>query len=141
MREKQKKDNTPKPSKKILIVAVILVAAIAVLLAFIPKTERSAQAFCNTYNEEDARLSTLPGDTYPSGVFNEDISDAGEFAMSFSRLEKVAPEEIRADVSTLQSIYQKIDEDPSQAIAASLSGVQAEENVVDWINSNCSTNN
>lgn len=104
------------------------------------RVERSLQSFCNVYSEEDSRLESLPGDSYPSGVFNEEISDASEFAVSFDRLEKAAPEEIRADVATLQSLYAKIHEDPSQAIAASLSGIEPEENVEEYIDANCGEN-
>ena len=124
--------------KKTRVVLLVLVAIVLVLFFALSGSERSVQSFCDVYDEEDTRLESLPGDTYPSGVFNEDLSDASEFAASFKKLEKVAPQEIRADVATLQSIYEKIHEDLSQAITASLSGVGAEENVVDWIDDNCS---
>ena len=119
----------------VILVVVLLVLLITQLAA--PK--RSVAAYCQTYNEEKARLAKLPGNTWPSGVFNDAISDAGEFAASFSRLEKVAPDEIAPDVKTLQSVYQKIHDDPSQAISASLSGTSAEASVKKWTAANCTS--
>lgn len=127
--------------RKYVVLAVTLVLVAIIFAGYIGRPSRSVTSFCDVFAQEDARLAKLPGDTWPSGVFKEDISDAGEFAESFSRLEKVAPEDIRADVATIQAIYEKIDEDPSQAIAASLSGIDAEEAVIDWIEANCSENN
>lgn len=124
--------------KRFAVVGVLIVVIFAAfVLFFLQSPRRSAAAYCQVYKEEKARLAKLPGDTWPSGVFNDAVSDAGEFATAFSRLEKVAPNEIRPDVATLQSIYQKIHDDPSQGISASLSGVSAESSVEEWTKENC----
>lgn len=133
------KQSAPK-KRNIVIGAVVLVIIILifVITQLTSGPQRSVTAYCQTFKEEKARLAKLPGDTWPTGVFNEELSDAGEIAASFSKLEKVAPDEIRPDIATLQSIYEKIDSDPSQAISASLSGVSAETSVKDWTKNNCS---
>ena len=99
--------------------------------------ERSVAAYCTTFKDEKTRLSKLPGNTYPSGVFQDELSDASAFADAFGKLEKVAPNEIRPDVKTLQGIYKKMADDPSQAIAASLSGASAEQSVKKWNAEHC----
>lgn len=118
-------------------VLILIVALVMFLISQLATPKRSAAAYCQTYKDEKARLAKLPGDTWPSGVFNDAISDAGEFAVSFSRLEKVAPDEIAPDVKTLQGVYRKIHDDPSQAISASLSGTSAESNLKRWDITNC----
>lgn len=128
------------PKKRnIVIVAVVLVIFVLffAIMQFLSGPQRSVTAYCQTYTEEKVRLAKLPGDTWPTGVFNDELNDAGEIAVSFGRLERVAPNEIRPDVATLQSIYQKIDSDSSQAISASLSGVSAESNVKEWTTEHC----
>lgn len=126
------------PRKRNVILAVLLAIVLLVAVVyFTTAPERSVAAYCKVYQEEKARLAKLPGDTWPSGVFNQELSDASEFATSFNRLARVAPDDIRNDVETLRDLYQKIDDDPSQAIAASLSGVSAETNVKDWTESHC----
>jgi len=79
----------------------------------------------------------LPGSAYPSGVFNEELSDASAFASSFAKLEKRAPTEIKADVRILQRAYQTIHDNPTRAIAASLSAGAAEDHVKSWTNTHC----
>jgi hypothetical protein len=120
-----------------MVVAILAVIVLVFIFVQISAPKRSIASYCKVFKEEKTRLSTLPGDTYPSGVFNEEISDAGEFASSFGKLEKVAPKEIQTDTATLKSIYQKIHDDPAQAISASLSGIGAETSVKKWTNQNC----
>ncbi|MGH7196381.1 MAG: hypothetical protein ACREGJ_01285 [Candidatus Saccharimonadales bacterium] len=136
MWDKFKKQN---PKKRALATGAVLVIAVLVVLLIAQTVApgRSVASYCQTYKEEKARLAKLPGDTWPSGVFNDEISDAGEFAASFRKLEKVAPEEIRADVATLGALYQKIHDDPSQAIGASLSGASADESIKKWTKDHC----
>jgi hypothetical protein len=121
--------------------AVLGVAVIAVVLmafALLSRSpHRSVEAYCSVYREEKARLAKLPGEAYPSGVFNEAVSDAGAFATAFDRLERVAPSDIQPDLKTLHAIYQKIDNDPSQALAASLSAISPDESVKKWTNDHC----
>jgi hypothetical protein len=128
-----------KNKKKLILVGLtILAVALCVIIAMLlTSPKRSVAAFCTTLTEEKARLAKLPGDTWPSGVFNESLGDASEFVASLGKLEAVAPENIRADITTLKSIYQKIHDDPSQAIGASMSGAKAEQNVKDWASENC----
>lgn len=121
----------------IAAIALVIFILIFVIMQFLTGPQRSVTAYCQTYKEEKARLAQLPGDTWPTGVFNDELNDAGEIATSFGRLEKVAPDEIRSDVATLQSIYQKIDSDPSRAIDASLSGLTAEESIKKWTYQYC----
>jgi hypothetical protein len=133
------KPQAHKPHRLIIIAgAVILVIVLLVLLITqVAAPKRSVAAYCQTYKEEKARLTKLPGNSWPSGVFNDAVGDAGEFAASFAKLENVAPEEIRGDAATLKSVYQKIHDDPSQAISASLSGSSADTNLKKWTNDHC----
>lgn len=139
--DKKTEDKKPtQKSKRLAVIVGIVVLAVVLLVLLISQLaapKRSVTAYCQTYKDEKARLAKLPGDTWPSGVFNDAISDAGEFAASFGRLEKVAPDEIAPDVKTLQGVYQKIHDDPSQAISASLSGTGAEASVKSWTENNC----
>lgn len=137
--DKTKKDGKFKITKTQRIAAiVVIVAAVGSLLATIfYAQERSVENYCKVYSQEKERLSKLPGDTYPSGVFNDEISDAGEFAVSLGRLEKVAPDEISKDVEVLRKSYQVTDEDPSKAIAASLNAGSVDRSVKEWTTKNC----
>jgi len=120
---------------------LVVIGVIVVLLAFFlyqaQQPKRSVAAYCNAYKQEKARLSKLPGDTYPSGVFDLSVGDAGQIATSFNRLERVAPTEISSDVKTLGQLYQKIHDDPSQAVAASLSGGSIDDSLKAWTQQNC----
>jgi hypothetical protein len=139
--EKKTEDKKPtQKSKRLAVIVGVVILAIVLLVLLIGQLaapKRSVAAYCQTYTEEKARLAKLPGDTWPSGVFNDAVSDAGEFAVSFARLEKVAPDEIAPDVRTLQGVYQKIHDDPSQAIGASLSGASADSSVKRWTQDRC----
>lgn len=138
----KKKEDKPQARKmnRLVIIAgavILLIVLLALLLPRLTAPKRSVAAYCQTYTEEKARLAKLPGSTWPSGVFNDAVGDAGEFAASFGKLEKVAPEEVQSDAMALKSIYQKIHDDPSQAIGASLSGASADENLKAWTKSHC----
>jgi hypothetical protein len=138
----KKTEDKPQARKtnRLVIIAgavILVIVLLALLLPRLTTPKRSVAAYCQTYTEEKARLAKLPGSTWPSGVFNDAVGDAGEFATSFSKLEGVAPEEIQGDVTALKSVYQKIDADPSQAISASLSGSSADSNLKSWTNQNC----
>ena len=132
----EKTNASPSRRNILLIVIAVIILTIAAFVVF-GRSERSVAAYCKVYQSEKTRLSALPGNTYPSGVFNDEISDASEFATAFGKLESAAPDEIRSDVKTLQGIYKKIADDPSQAIAASLSGSGAEQNVKKWTIEHC----
>ena len=135
-KEKLKSSATNQRTIMIVIIAAIIVGIVAIFL-LLGQPERSVTAYCKVYTEEKARLAKLPGNTYPSGVFNDELSDAGEFAQAFGKLERVAPDEIKSDVKNLQGIYKKMADDPSQAIAASLSGAGAEKSVKKWTTEHC----
>lgn len=128
-----------KSRKAILVrtVGLFIFILLGLLILHYASPKRSVAAYCQAYKEEKSRLTQLPGSTWPSGVFDDRISDAGEFAKSFGRLEKVAPNEITPDIRTLQGVYQKIHDDPSQAVSASLSGVSADESVKKWTRESC----
>lgn len=136
----QPKTETKRSSQRliILIAAVVgIVIIVLIILFYLLQPKPSVSAYCQVYKEEKARLAKLPGDTYASAVFNDEISDAGEFANSFSRLESVAPSDIRPDITTLRGIYKKIHDDPSQAISAGLSGLGTEKSVKGWTADQC----
>lgn len=136
--DKPVKSVNPKKKRNIIIVAATVVVIAIVLIAQLINTpQRSVASYCKVYKEEKARLTKFPGTTYPSGVFNEELSDASLFATSFGRLEKVAPDEIKSDVSTLESVYQKIHDDPSQALSASLSAAPADDSLKNWTQGHC----
>lgn len=142
MDKKTDEKTTPrKPNKRLFIVGVVILAIVllVLLIAQLAAPKRSVAAYCQTYKEEKNRIAKLPGNSWPSGVFNDAVGDAGEFATAFGKLEAVAPEEVRGDVATLKSVYQKIDDDPSQAISASLSGSSADTSLKSWTNQNCKT--
>jgi len=127
--------------KRLIIIAgavILVIVLLALLLPRLTAPKRSVAAYCQTYTEEKSRLAKLPGNSWPSGVFNDAVGDAGEFAASFGKLESVAPEEVRGDVATLKSVYKKIHDDPSQAINASLSGSTADTSLKNWTQKNCS---
>lgn len=117
--------------------AVLAVIIFVLLATQLRHPERSVAAYCKVYGEEKARLAKLPGDTYQSGVFNEAISDAGEFAKAYGKLGQVAPPEIQNDINTLEAIYQKIDDDPAQALSASLSAISVDDSVKAWTKERC----
>ncbi len=119
----------------------ILTLVILVLIAHqLTAPKRSIANYCKVYKQENARLAKLPGDTWPSSVFDDNVGDAGEFVKSFGRLETVAPNDIKSDVGTLQTLYQKVDDDPSQALSVSLSGIGPEDNVKQWTDARCKVN-
>lgn len=117
----------------VLIIAVLIVLAITQLAA----PQRSVAAYCKIYTQEKARLSKLPGDTYPSLLFDHPLSDANEFVASLGRLEKVAPDDVRPDITTLKSLYQKLHNDPSQMVSISFAAEPVDTSLKKWTGSNC----
>ena len=127
-------------SKRLAVVAGTVIVGVVLLIFVINQLatpKRSVAAYCQTYSEEKVRLSKLPGDAYPSGVFSDEISDVGEFVTAFDRLEKVAPDEIRTDVSTLKTLYKQIDDDPSKAVSAAVNGAWVDDSVKKWTGEHC----
>ncbi len=117
----------------ILIIAVLIVLAVTQLVA--PK--RSVAAYCKVYTQEKARIAKLPGDTYPSLLFDHPQNDASEFAASLGRLEKVAPDDIRPDITTLKSLYEKLHKDPSQMTSISFAAEPVDTSLSKWTSQRC----
>ncbi len=109
--------------------AIFLVLILLIFLATRLNTpQRSPEAYCKVLAEEEARLGdkSLP-------------AHAEEYAEMFRKLEKVAPDEIRGNVRTLKQITEKMADDPSQALGASLSGASTERELKDWHAQHCGT--
>ncbi|HJP81008.1 MAG TPA: hypothetical protein VJ841_01270 [Candidatus Saccharimonadales bacterium] len=124
--------------RNIIIVVTLLVVALLIALLFqIVKPDRSVASYCKVYKEEAAKLDKAQGDTYSVAVFSHSSSNPADFANAFSKLEQVAPNDIQPDVKTLQQLFEKINNDPSQSMSASLSGLGAESSVKDWTSQNC----
>jgi len=123
-----------------IVVAVVILGGLLTL--HITQPERSVTNYCKVYRQEKTRLRALSNDQnpYPSGVFDVSVADAGEVAQSLGKLERVAPPIVEPDIKTLQNLYQEIHEDPSKAIAASLSGGTIDDNVNGWTQSHCPAN-
>jgi hypothetical protein len=117
----------------ILLVVVLIVFAITQTAA--PK--RSVAEYCKVYAQEKARISKLPGNTYPSLLFDHPQNDASEFAVSLGRLEKVAPDDIRPDITTLMSLYEKLHKDPSQMTSISFAADPVDTSLKKWAEDNC----
>lgn len=136
---------TPKPSSvplnRRVIVLVVVVIILVILGFFLTQPKPSVAAYCKTYKEQRTKLSQATGNSYSVAVFPDaHSSDAGDFAVAFSELEKVAPSDIKPDVTSLKKIFEKIDSDPAQGLSASLSGLSAESSVKDWTDSHCKAN-
>lgn len=114
--------------------------ATAILLASNISSQRSVASYCSVYYEENSKLASSQGDTYGVSVFTHKSADAADFASAFGRLEKVAPEDISDDVSSLRSIFIDIDKDPSRALQVSLAGMPAQESVRKWTTDHCTIN-
>lgn len=127
--------------KRVVISAVIgamlLVIIIAVIQSILSQPTRSVAAFCSTYKEQNAILAKSRGNTYSVRPFTHSSSSPHDFVVALDKLESVAPQDIEPDVKTLKQIFEKIDQDPSQALSASISGLGAEENVANWTSRNC----
>ena len=112
---------------------LLLLVVIILLVSLLTRPARSVEAFCSTYRQENARLADSQGDTYSVKPFTNSSSSPRDFVATLGKLEQVAPEDIQPDVKTLKQIFEKIDQDPSQALSASVSGLGAESSVNDYI--------
>jgi hypothetical protein len=127
----------PKKRSLLTLVAVVAVVLAVLLIIQLTSPKPSVEAYCKVYNEEKFRLAELPGDSWPSAVFDESVGDAGEMAKAFDRLAKVAPDDVKPDVVTLQKLYQKVKDDPSQGFSAALSGIGSEDSLKEWTTGQC----
>lgn len=123
--------------QKIAILAALALVIVAGVVLTLSKPERSAASYCKVYRAEKARIAKLPGDTYPSLLFDHPLSDAGEFVASLDRLERVAPNDIRPDVHTLKTLYQKLHDDPSQLTSVSFAAEPVDNSVNEWTAAHC----
>ncbi len=136
--EKAAQKSLSLPVNRRVIVLIVVVIIIALLGFFLTQPKPSVAAYCKVYKEQQTKLSQATGKTYSVAVFpNSPSSNANDFVTAFSELEKVAPSDIKPDVTSLKKIFEKIDSDPAQGLSASLSGLPAESSVKDWTNSHC----
>lgn len=126
-----------KPQQRILLGGLLVLILLAIFFLFTRQPERSVEAYCKVYAEENAKLPHDGGDKHKAGIFTSSINDPGKFAVAYSKLEQVAPEEIRHGVKTLKSVFEKIDSDPSQTLSAGLSGLGASMEVENWTKGHC----
>jgi hypothetical protein len=115
----------------------VVILAIVIIAIMMTPPARSVAAYCSEHKKEKSRLAALPGGDWPSGLFDDEVGDAGEIANSLGKLERVAPQEISPSLASLQKLYQKIDDDPSQAVAASLSGGDIDESLKQFTVQQC----
>lgn len=133
--------NEHSPTKNRMIILVIGGLLLLVIAAFIimmlTRPTRSVEAFCSTFKQENTRLADSQGNTYSVKPFTNSSSNPRDFVVALGKLESVAPDDIQPDVKTLKQIFEKIDQDPSQALSASMSGLGAESNVDEWTSQRC----
>ena len=138
MEAKHFKHNLSKKRAAIFVGSGVLLLLIVVFVIMsLLRPARSVAAFCSVYKEQDAILAKSSGSTYSVHPFTHSSSNPHDFVVAFDKLEAVAPAQIEPDVKTLKQIFEKIDQDPSQALSASMSGLGAESNVQNWTAQNC----
>ncbi len=124
------------PRQRICI-GILLVAVVALLIVQLIPPERSVEAYCRVYSEENAKLPHEGGDKYEAGVFRSSANNMHDFAAAYGKLEEVAPDDIKYDVKALKAVLDKMDKDPSQAFGAGLSGLGPQMRVQDWTKEHC----
>jgi hypothetical protein len=125
----------------LMVGAVVLIVILVVfLIAQLNQPERSVASYCKIYGQEKVRLSTMSDNSnpYPSGLFNVSVTDASQIATSLGKLDRVAPNEIESELSSLQKLYQDIHDNPSHAISDSLNGGSLDDSLKTWTGSHCS---
>lgn len=116
---------------------VLAVVVIALLIVQLRPPERSVEAYCKVYKEENAQFPHEGGDKYEAGIFKSSSNNLHDFAAAYGRLERVAPDDIRYDVKALKAVLDKMDKDPSQSFGAGLSGIGPQMRVQDWTKDHC----
>lgn len=118
---------------------ILVVTLIALLITQLNRPERSVAAYCKVYGQEKARLSAMSNNSnpYSSGVFNVSVTDAGQIAASFGKLDPIVPKEIESEVNSLQKLYQDIHENPSHAMNNALNGGSLDDSLKTWTNDHC----
>ncbi len=126
-----------KPKQQAMIGGAMLLVILVIAFVFFRPPERSVAAYCKVYKDENAKLLHQGEDKYSAGIFTSSVNDPHKFAEAYSKLEQVAPEDVRPDVKTLRQVFQKIDSDPTQSLGAGLSGLGAESSIKDWTTKHC----
>lgn len=115
-----------KKHKKSIIFGLIVIAALlllTVIYSITTQPERSIANFCKVAKENKSSLL--------SGANNEQSLDV------YKKLEAVAPNDIRPDITTIRKGYETIVQDPSTTISAGLGMSASESRRTDYINKNC----
>jgi hypothetical protein len=130
-------------NKAAISVALILLVALGVFVYHLTRPKRSIASYCKVYSQEEIRLKQFSNDQYAygSGVFNVAVNDASQLAISFGRLDKVAPQSVEPNAKALQKIYKSIHDSPSQTISASLSGGPIDDSLQQWTQQHCGASN
>lgn len=117
----------------------LLVVIVVFLITQTAQPARSVTAYCSVYRQEKSRLSAMSNESnpYPSGLFNVNVTDAGQVAASLGKLDRVAPTQIEPEVSSLQKLYGDIHNNPSNAINDSLNGGSLDDNLKTWTQQHC----
>lgn len=116
---------------------LLLLVVIILFVTSLTRPARSVEAFCSAYKQENTRLADSQGDTYSVKPFTNSSSSPRDFVAALGKLEQVAPDDIQPDIKTLKQIFEKIDQDPSQAMSASMSGLGAESSVDSYTKQHC----
>src|SRR6266700_984633 len=68
----------------ILGLGFVIIVIVVLLITHLNKPERSVAAYCSAYRQEKTRLNAISNQSnpYPSGLFNVDVTDAGQIATS-----------------------------------------------------------
>lgn len=131
----------PSPAKNRTVIfavgGLLLLVIIILLVSLLTRPARSVEAFCSTCKQENTRLADSQGNTHSVKPFTNSSSNPRDFVAALGKLEQVAPEDIQPDVKTLKQIFEKIDQDPSQALSASMSGLGAESSVDNYTSQHC----
>lgn len=138
MDSKQTKHETSKNRTVFVAIGgIVLLLIIIVAVIVLSQPTRSVAAYCSTYKQQDAILAKSSGNTYSVHPFTHSSSNPHDFVTALDKLDSVAPKEIEPDVKTLKQLFEKIDQDPSQAMSASMSGLGAESSVANWTSQHC----
>ena len=121
------------------VVIFVVIVSVTILSFILIRPERSVASYCKTYGQEKNWLAALsvPNGAYPSATFDVSVNDASRLAESLKGLDRVAPKEIEPMVKTLQQLYQKVHDDPSQDLAASISGESIDNSLMSWTSLQC----
>jgi hypothetical protein len=122
----------------LVVIGGVVLVLIGILAIQMRQPKRSIGAFCSVRQEQEAKLKNSVGTTYSSALFpGRHSSDAGDFADAMEKLERVAPDDIVADVRTQRLAFEKVKKDPLQSVSVALSAVSSENNLRTWSEQHC----